>query len=76
MKSDSKHRTDLLTDVARAIGSSLGTVVGKTNAFTAEAGHIASKVSRPKAASERNRAQTGRARRRSRSMHKTRRKNL
>jgi hypothetical protein len=34
MKPNSKHRSDLLTDVARAIGSSLGAIVAKTNALS------------------------------------------
>jgi hypothetical protein len=74
MKSDAKHGSELLTDVARAIGSSLGTVVGKTSAFTSEVGRTATKVSRPKADSRRTRKKTGRARRRVRGGIKVKRK--
>jgi hypothetical protein len=71
MKSNSKHKSDLLTDVARAIGSSLGTVVARTSALTEPAGRAATKGRVSKAHTKKTRRQTAGTRRSSPSASRT-----
>jgi len=65
MKKSSNRKHDLLTDIARAVGSSLGAVVAKTNALTGQDGHRATKATATRVAAKRARRQKAVGRRRS-----------
>jgi hypothetical protein len=71
MKLKSKHKSDLLTEVARAIGSSLGTVVARTSAITEPTGRAATKGRASKAHTKQTRRHRAGTRRSSPSATRT-----